>query len=108
MGLAEETGGGIPRAVGAMAEPDPVGIEAQENPNGAAKGASEVGDGGIDGDDQVEFGDEGGSIGEGGALVQGGDVEVGELRQDGGIARAKVLLERDESGAGDLQDTLKD
>ena len=62
-GLAEEPNGGIPGRVGARGEPPPIGHEGEKHPGGFAPCAGKMSNAGVDGDDQIECGDEGGGIG---------------------------------------------
>ena len=58
LGLSEETHGGIPRCVGAMQAPAPVGSVGEQCPNGLAKSSGQVGGGGVHGDYQVGLADD--------------------------------------------------
>jgi hypothetical protein len=53
-------------------EPPPVGAEGQEGPGGSGERAGGVGEGGVDGDDQVEVLEDGGGVGVGQELVADG------------------------------------
>ncbi len=63
LGLAEEAHGGIPRCVGAMKAPAPVGSVGEQCPNGFAKGTGQVGGGSVHGDYQVGLADDTGGVG---------------------------------------------
>ena len=52
--LPVEAGAGIPRAIGSVHEPSPVGDAAQENPHRSRQGTGKVGNAGVDGDDEVQ------------------------------------------------------
>ena len=76
-GLAEEARLRVPGSVWPVLHPAPVGLPGEQEPDGFAESAGEVGDGGVGGDDQVEIGDEGGGCGEVGvvgAAVLGAEV----------------------------------
>ena len=63
--LPEEAHGGVPRAVGAIEEPAPVGDEGEGEPDGDAQSAGEMGDRRVRGDDEVEVFHDGGGVHEG-------------------------------------------
>src|SRR5580700_9231070 len=56
--LAKQAGGRIPGAVLAIQEPAPLRYERQHDPDRLRQRAREVGDAGIDGDDEVQIGDQ--------------------------------------------------
>ena len=62
--LPEEFHGWVPGRVGAIEEPAEIGDEREENPDAAGQCAGEMGDGGVDGDEQIKLVDDGGGVGE--------------------------------------------
>jgi len=64
LGLAEQAHGGVPGGVGTIEEPSPVGGAGEEEPGGFVHCTGQMGDGGVDRDDQIEIGDEGGGVGQ--------------------------------------------
>ena len=80
-------------------EPAPATVVAREDPDRAAERAGQVGDGGVDGDDEVEAGDEGGGVGEVGELAGPVD-ELQAARRVLRLARRLADLQADELHAG--------
>ena len=95
-GLAKLAQLRIPGAVVAVQQPAPAGIEAVQQPNRLAERAGLMGDRGVDTDDEVKIGDEGGGIGEvvqiGGKIVQ--SHAPGRV---GALSRWVAFLQRDEA-----------
>ena len=80
-GLAEEAGVGVPRGLVGGGAPAPVGVAPEEGPGGAGHGAGEMGDGGVDGDEEIELGQEGGGVGE--IEKMPGEIDEAGLREGG-------------------------
>ncbi len=62
-GLAEQAGGRIPRAVFAVQQPAPIGIERQQQPHRLAQHRRQMGDRRVHRDDQIQVGDQCGGVG---------------------------------------------
>src|SRR5580704_9340128 len=95
--LPKQARGGIPRAVGAIEEPPPIGNELQHDPNGFAHGTSQMSYGGVDGYDEVEASD--GSSG----LSKVGEHGC-QINKIGMGLRCRADLEAKEPGASYLKD----
>ena len=80
MSLAEEDSGGIPGGIGPVEHPSPVGDVREHDPDALADRTGEVGDGGVDGEDEIEVFDESGGVGKVVQII----CPVGEGKTHGG------------------------
>ena len=106
LGLPEEPGTGVPWGIGSVEQPAPVGLVSQEDPYGFTHSPSQMADGRVDGDDQIELRNQSGGIGEIVEII-GPVYQFHILGRGLGLERWFTQLKAEEPDAGDLSQRAK-